>query len=385
MEEKQFFQKHFNGYDNVSELNDLKKYFAPGRVNLIGEHIDYNGGNVLPATIGKGIYTLVKVRNDNIVRLRSREMDKNVKINLNEKIEYDKEDGWGNYPKGIIKFFIEDGYDLSGLDILFWSDLPNSSGLSSSAALEVLTSYLLLDVFGYEIDRKYISLISKKAENEFVGVSCGIMDQFSIAFGKEDHAILLDTHTLSYKYVPINLSGYRLIIMSTNKQRQLADSEYNKRREECEEALSDIKKNKDVENLCSAKLDDLEYVSKEKPLKRARHAITENKRVMKSVEALKEDNLVNFGKYLIDSHESLKNDFEVTGKELDTIVYAALEQEECIGARMTGAGFGGSAIAIVQEDNVKNFIKKVSEKYEEEVGIKGSFYVTGIEDGVKEI
>lgn len=365
----------------------IYSFFSPGRVNLIGEHIDYNGGYVLPVAINLGIYGVMSLRDDKIIRLKSMDFSNEVIIDLEKEIKYEAKDGWGNYAKGVMKFLKEDGYSLKGCNILIKGNLPNGAGLSSSAALEVLMAYMLLySVLQSEnINKKYIALLGQRVENKFIGVNSGIMDQFVVANSKKDHALLLDTQNLSYENIPCYLNGYTLIVMNTNKRRELASSEYNKRRKECENALETINKakNNKVNNLCQCTLDDLKYLKDEIEIKRARHVITENQRVIKAVELLKKDDIKGFAKLLIQSHDSLKYDYEVTGLELDTIVEESLKTEGCVGARMTGAGFGGCAIAIVEKNKVESFIQNVSAAYFNKTNIKASFYTTSIESGVR--
>lgn len=377
---KELFEKEF-----PEVTGELNYFFAPGRVNLIGEHIDYNGGYVFPAALSLGMFAAVRFRDDNVVRLRSENASAKVDFEISKDIVYDKKDDWANYPKGIVKYLLNEGYELKGCDVVLTSTIPKASGLSSSAALEIISSYIMLyPTLGDKQDRVYLSKLSQKVENEFVGVNCGIMDQFSVAVGKKDNAILLDCSTLNYKYAPFILDGSSLVIMNTNKKRELADSKYNERRSECDTALAILNKYRKVENLCSANIEDIEsYINDETVRKRAKHAVLENKRVLDAVKVLEEGKIEEFGKLLNASHASLKNDYEVTGFELDTMVEEAQKQEGCLGARMTGAGFGGCAIAIVKNENIDAFTKNVGKVYEEKTGIKPAFYVSVIGDGVK--
>ena len=367
----------------------IYQFFSPGRINLIGEHIDYNGGYVLPGAINLGIYGFMSPRSDKKIHLKSLDFPNEVEVDLNHIIEYKHEDGWGNYAKGVIKFLLEDGYALKGSNILIKGDLPNGAGLSSSAALEVLIGYMLLFMIQKpeEIDKKYLALLGQRVENKFVGVNSGIMDQFTVANAKKDHALLLNTQHLSYEYIPCFLNGYSLVIMNTNKRRELASSNYNQRRQECENALETIKKakNENINNLCQCTLDDLQYIKNEVEYKRAKHVITENQRVIKAANLLKNNDLKGFGELLVQSHNSLKYDYQVTGFELDTIVEEALKTPKCIGARMTGAGFGGCAIALVENNNVESFIKIVSKNYHEKTKLTPDFYITTLENGVRQI
>ncbi|KUK15636.1 galactokinase [Petrotoga olearia] len=365
----------------------VHRFFSPGRINLIGEHIDYNGGYVLPVAINLGINGLMNLRNDNFIYLKSMDFPNEVKVDLNAGADYRKEDGWGNYAKGVIKFLLEDGFPLKGCNILIKGELPNGAGLSSSAALEVLIGFMLLsqNQIPEEIDRTYLALLGQRVENKFIGVNSGIMDQFVIANAKKDQALLLDTQNLTYEYIPCYLNGYSLIIMNTNKRRELASSQYNQRRKECENALEKINQSKETkaDNLCQCSVKDLKYLDNEIELKRARHVITENQRVIQASKLLKNNDIEGFGALLIQSHNSLKNDYEVTGFELDTIVDEALKIKGCVGARMTGAGFGGCAIALVEKSQAKAFKEQVFKNYYEKTKIEPSLYETTIEDGVK--
>ena len=351
--------KNEYGVDN----REIKTFLSPGRVNLIGEHIDYNGGFVFPGALTVGIYAALSLRDDNKIRMRSKNVAGEVIVDLDEDLVYKKEDDWGNYPKGVIKALKDLGHEVPGMDIVLYSNIPDGAGLSSSAALEVLMAYIILYLENPEqIDRVEIAKLCQKVENEFVGVNCGIMDQFAVAVGKKDHAILLDCDSLYYEYAPLNLGEYSLVIMSTNKRRELADSKYNERRSECEKALEIINENKTekLSNLCQATIDDIEsFISDETIKKRAMHVVTENERVKKSMEMLKNNDILGFGKLLTASHMSLENDYEVTGLHLDTLVHEALKIGGCIGARMTGAGFGGCAIALVDNTKVEEFKEKV--------------------------
>lgn len=377
--------KNEYGVDN----REIKTFLSPGRVNLIGEHIDYNGGFVFPGALTVGIYAALSLRDDNKIRMRSKNVAGEVIVDLDEDLVYKKEDDWGNYPKGVIKALKDLGHEVPGMDIVLYSNIPDGAGLSSSAALEVLMAYIILYLENPEqIDRVEIAKLCQKVENEFVGVNCGIMDQFAVAVGKKDHAILLDCDSLYYEYAPLNLGEYSLVIMSTNKRRELADSKYNERRSECEKALEIINENKSekLANLCQATLADIEsFITDETIKKRAIHVVTENQRVKKSIEMLKDNDILGFGKLLTASHMSLENDYEVTGLHLDTLVHEALKINGCIGARMTGAGFGGCTVSIVKRNNVDDFINNVGKQYKEIIGYDADFYVANIGAGTREI
>ncbi|WP_378953510.1 galactokinase [Pelosinus sp. sgz500959] len=376
-----------NAFEEEFGVSDqpMQCFFAPGRVNLIGEHIDYNGGVVFPAALSLGVYGILRFRSDQVVHLKSMNTPLKVSVDLKTPILYEGKDGWGNYPKGVIKFLLDYGHSIRGCEILFSGNLPDGAGLSSSAAILVLTAYMLRYANGdHTIDCVKLARFCQKVENEFTKVNCGIMDQFAVAMGREECAILLDCQNLSYKYIPFVLGEYRLVIMNTNKKRELADSKYNQRRGECEEALELIRKHRSVDNLCQALLTDVEaYIEDSVLQRRAQHVISENHRVLLATELLAQGDLIGFGHLMTQSHLSLKNDYEVTGLELDTIVDCALESAGCIGARMTGAGFGGCAIALVKMEKIEEFKRTVYQGYNEITGLTPDFYVASIADGVK--
>lgn len=384
MEEKNLEEKFLVYF---GEGGEIESFFSPGRVNLIGEHIDYNGGFVFPAALTIGINAAARKRKDTIVKLRSLDMDNETVINLNDEIVFREENGWGNYPVGMLSILKQNGYSLSGFEVLYSGSLPHGAGLSSSASLEVLTAYIALRFSGMQsIDKVSIARLAQKAENEFIGVNCGIMDQFTVAMGKKDYAILLDCETLKYQYVPFQAGEYALVIMNTNKRRELADSKYNERRQECEAAFKIIHQQRAIKNLCEASPEEVDSLIADETLKkRARHVVSENTRVLDSVAALEKGDIEIFGKLMSASHASLRDDYEVTGTELDTLVEEALKTEGCIGARMTGAGFGGCAIALVKKDRIEIFKQKVSDAYTKKTGLVPSFYKSAIGDGVKEV
>ncbi len=366
---------------------DQMTFFSPSRINIIGEHIDYNGGKVLPAAIEIGTYGIVRKRDDNILRLSSENRDYSFEGDI-EDLYYNREDDWANYPKGVVYTIKQAGYNVSGMDILVHGNIPNGAGLSSSASLELLIAVMINHLFNEDkINRIELVKLSQKAENDFVGVKCGIMDQFAIGMGKKHMAILLDTDTIEYEYIDMDLKDNIIVIMNTNKRRELSDSKYNERREECEQALKIILEYTDVENLCQLSIEDFNilkpYLLEDNIRNRAEHVVYENFRVAKASKALKNGNIENLGQLLIQSHNSLRDLYEVTGIELDTIVELANEYDACLGARMTGAGFGGCAIAIVKKDKVENFIKYVGDKYKKVIGYDAEFYITGIGNGAR--
>ncbi|WP_394898299.1 galactokinase [Enterococcus gallinarum] len=366
-------------------------YFAPGRINLIGEHTDYNGGYVFPASITIGTYGVARKRADKQIRLYSENFPEKGIITFSlDDLEYRKEDDWTNYPKGVIRYLKAAGHAIdSGIEIAFYGNIPNGAGLSSSASIELLTGVILDDLFGLAIERLELILTGKKVENEFIGVNSGIMDQFAIGMGKKDHALLLDTNTLAYDLVPAEFGDYVVAIMNTNKQRELADSKYNERRGECEEALKRLQTKLKIQSL--GELDEATFFAHtsliEDPtlIKRAKHAVTENQRTLKAKAALEAGDLESFGHLLDASHASLRDDYEVTGIELDTLVAAAQEQPAVLGARMTGAGFGGCAIALVKKSEWEAFATAVKESYREKIGYETDIYQASIDDGARKL
>lgn len=381
-------EKLFQKFEEVfGDAEGAVLYFAPGRVNLIGEHTDYNGGHVFPCALNIGTYAVARKNNQNQMNLFSMNFESMGVVSVPASdFVYRKEDDWCNYPKGVMWAFGEEGFLVkSGLDILYFGNIPNGSGLSSSASIEVVTGVILKDLFEYEVDMVKISLIAQKAENQFNGVNCGIMDQFAIAMGKRDHAIFLDTSDLSYTYAPIHLDHAKIVIACSNKKRGLADSKYNERRSQCETALSEIQTVKKIQNLGELTEEEFEEVkgviSDPVNRKRARHAVYENQRTIRAVKALQGGDIALFGKLMNESHVSLRDDYEVTGKELDTLVEAAWEQRGVIGSRMTGAGFGGCTVSIVEDDWIEAFIEGVGKKYLDTIGYAADFYVVEIGDG----
>lgn len=366
---------------------DIRAYFSPGRVNLIGEHTDYNGGHVFPCALTIGTYAAARKRNDNKLRFYSMNFDKIGVIESSlDDLVYNRANKWTNYPKGVMWALGKKGYQITcGFDLLYNGTIPNASGLSSSASIEVLTGTVMKDMFGFSMDMVEMSLICQFAENEFNGVNCGIMDQFAIAMGKKDHAIFLDTADLSYEYAPVKLQGMKIVIANTNKKRGLGDSKYNERRAECEKALEELQEVVGIRTLGDLNEEQFEqYKSAIKDpvrVKRAKHAVYENQRTIRAVQALKDNNIDEFGRLMTASHASLRDDYEVTGEELNTLVEEFLKQEGVIGGRMTGAGFGGCAVSIVREECVDAFIENVGRAYEKKIGYAADFYVVEIGDG----
>lgn len=374
-------------FTDIFEVPGEALFFSPGRVNLIGEHTDYNGGMVFPCAITFGTYAVVSKRTDSCMRLFSNNFKEKGIIDVAlQTLHYDKKDDWANYVKGVLYFLQQEGFEIPcGLNILIEGNIPNGAGLSSSASLEVLTGTILKETFQLPISKLDIIKLSQKAENQFVGMNCGIMDQFIIGMGKKDHAIALDTGTLEYTYAPVQLKQASIIIMNTNKQRGLTDSKYNERRAECEHALSQLQTVVKIKNLCDLKETEFEKVQHiiTSPVerKRARHAVLENIRVKKAIAALEKNDIEEFGALMNASHISLRDDYEVTGIELDTLVESAWNQSGTIGARMTGAGFGGCAIAIVRNDDIEDFTSAVRKEYTQAIGYEPDFYIASIGDG----
>lgn len=363
-------------------------YFSPGRVNLIGEHIDYHGGLVLPVALSIGTYGAYSLRDDDEIRLYSTGYsDYPITINLGD-LSKDSFTGWANYVRGVFSVLRDEGYKIPhGLNLYLESDMPTSGGLSSSSSLELLIIKMLNDIFDFKIDRTKMALLGKKVENEYIGVLTGIMDQFVIANGKKNHALLLNTHTLKFDYIPLDLKDYQLVIVNTNKRRGLAESKYNERWNETMGALKTLQQHYKVNNLTELTSKDLPKIETMlDPLlfRRVRHIITEQERTLESAKLLKEGNIEQFAKLLTASHNSLRDDYEVTGLELDTLVLL-LRETGAIGARMTGAGFGGCAIAIVPREQVKKQAPLVIDLYKKVIGYNPSFFESGSSDGTHEL
>lgn len=364
-------------------------FFSPGRINLIGEHTDYNGGHVFPCAISLGTYGAARKREDNKLRFYSANFEDLgiIETSLDD-LKYDKKDNWVNYAKGMIYFLKETGHDVDkGMDIFIEGNIPNGSGLSSSASLEMLIGVIAQELFNLDIDRVDLVKLGMETENKFIGVNSGIMDQFAVGMGKQNQAILLDTNTLEYSYAPVDMGNNVIVIMNTNKRRELADSKYNERRSECETAVGELQAKLDIKTLGeldAQTFDEYAYlIEDENRLKRARHAVWENQRTMQAQTALEEGDLEKFGRLVNASHVSLEHDYEVTGIELDTLAHTAWKQEGVLGARMTGAGFGGCGIAIVDKDKVEAFKENVGKVYTEKIGYAPAFYIAEITDGTK--
>ena len=381
---KREFEKIFG---NKSE----RIFFAPGRVNLIGEHTDYNGGNVFPCAITQGTTALIRNSGEKKLRFYSWNFpDEGIIESELSDLSYREKDKWSNYPKGVFEELKKLGHKFDhGMEIFYFGNIPNGAGLSSSASIEVLTAIMANSIYNLNTDIIDLIKLCQRVENNYIGVNSGIMDQFIIGVGKKDTAILLDCNTLIYKYVPLILNNYSIVIANTNKKRVLADSKYNERRGECEEALKNLQEKLNIKSLGELSEEEFEknkYLIKEEiNVKRAKHAVYENQRTLKAVDALETGDLEEFGKLMNASHKSLKEDYEVTGTELDTLVDAAQKQKGTIGSRMTGAGFGGCTVSIVKNDNIKEFIENVGYEYNTKTGLKADFYIAVPDEGAHEI
>ena len=363
-------------------------YFSPGRVNLIGEHTDYNGGYVFPCALSFGTYLAVRKNGSRRVHFATTNFDHRGEVNLDEPFEKEGK-SWINYPVGVLNEFRKKAREIEGVDLLYSGDIPNGAGLSSSASIEMVTAFAMNELFGFGFDRMELVKLSQRAENQYVGVNCGIMDQFASGMGAAGHALFLNCDTLDFERVPLKLNGMKIVIANTNKRRGLADSKYNERRAQCESAVEDIRKEKNIRHLSDLSLEEFNALSHliadETEKRRARHVITENTRTLGAIEALNKDDLQSFGRLMNQSHDSLRDDYEVTGKELDTLVEEARKINGTIGSRMTGAGFGGCTVSIVEGDRVETFIREVGKAYHERTGLKADFYVAEIGDGSKQI
>ena len=380
-----------NVLDKFGELfgstEGVKVYFAPGRVNMIGEHTDYNGGHVFPCALTIGTYAAAKKRTDRKLRLFSINFDKlGVMESSIDDLKPAKEAGWTNYPKGVMWAFGLRGMEMDcGLDMVLYGNIPNGSGLSSSASLEVLTGYLLRDLYGFDVSNTDLALIGQYSENNFNGCNCGIMDQFASAMGKKDHAIFLNTADLSYEYAPLVLDGAKIIVTNSNVKHSLVDSKYNERRSECEKALEELQTVIGINGLGDLTEEQFELckaaIKDEVRVKRAKHAVYENQRTVRAVEALKQNDVALFGQLMNASHVSLRDDYEVSCEEIDVLVEEAWKIDGVIGSRITGGGFGGCTVSIVKDEAVDEFKEKVGAAYMERVGKKADFYVVEIGDG----
>ena len=370
---------------------DIRVYFAPGRVNLIGEHTDYNGGHVFPCALTIGTYGVARKRADKKLRFYSMNFEQlGVLESSIEGLKPEKEADWTNYPKGVIWAFGEKGMQVdTGLDLLLFGNIPNGSGLSSSASVEVLTGYILKDLFGFDVTNQDLALIGQFSENKFNGVNCGIMDQFAIAMGKAEHAIFLDTATLKYEYAPVRLKDAKIVISCSNKKRGLGDSKYNERRSECETALAELQQVVKIKTLGDLDEETFEkfkaIIKSDVRRKRAKHAVYENQRTIRAVEALKNNDVKLFGELMNASHVSLRDDYAVSCDEIDILVDLAWAIPGVLGSRITGGGFGGCTVSIVKDEAVGTFIETIGKAYAEKVGHEAEFYTVDIGDGASRL
>ena len=382
------YQTAEEGRDTAGEI---RMFASPARINIIGEHIDYNGGFVFPAAIDRYLYCAIRKRTDTKIIYNDLFFPGTYIFDINDDFKFDKANDYANFLNGILSCMKKRGLKFPcGFEVLVASNVPSAGGISSSSALECGFAWAVSETFGFNISRKDIALMGQQSEHEFMNVNCGIMDQYIIATGKKDTAELLDCAKIEHEYVPLNLGDYRFVVMNTKKQRKLADSKYNERRSQCEQGLAELQAaGLNVPDLCSIKPEVFEEkgsaIKDEVIYRRVRHCVTENDRVLRAVKALKANDLQELGKLLYASHNSLRDDYEVTGIELDTLVDVASKQPGCIGARMTGAGFGGCAIALVHKDSTEDFIKNVQAGYSKVVGYEGGFFACSSGDGVREI
>ena len=381
-------QEVMEGFDKTFGKQDgTRAYFAPGRVNLIGEHTDYNGGHVFPCALTIGTYGAAHKRTDRQLRFYSMNFEKVlVKNSSLDDLVPSEDAGWTNYPKGVIWAFEKRGFKLPcGFDMVIYGNIPNGSGLSSSASLEVLTGFILRDLYGFDVTNQDLALIGQYSENNYNGMNCGIMDQFAVAMGKADNAIFLNTADLSFEYAPIHLEGSKIVIANTNKKHKLTDSQYNARRSACEESLAQMQKVVNIKGLGDLSIEEFEkykyaITDPDRQLK-AKHAVYENQRTIEAVAALQAGDIRRFGELMNASHVSLRDDYDVTGEELDTLAEEAWKIPGVIGSRMTGGGFGGCTVSIVKDEAIETFKKQVGDAYQKKIGYDCTFYTVEIGDG----
>lgn len=383
-------------FDMFAELfgdsEGARFYFSPGRVNLIGEHTDYNGGHVFPCALTLGTYGAARKREDNKIHFYSMNLDSFdvVEASLDD-LTNKKEYNWANYPLGVVWAFKEKGHTItSGFDMVIWGNIPNGSGLSSSASLEVLTGVILTDLFEIkDLSMTDLALIGQYSENNFNGCNCGIMDQFAVAMGKKDHAIFLDTSDLSYEYAPCVLDGAKIVITNSNVKHSLVDSAYNDRRNECAAALKALQSELDIQALGDLTPEEFEahksLIKDEIQLQRAKHAVYENQRTIDAVTALKAGDIESFGKLMNQSHISLRDDYDVSCEEIDILVDLAWKIPGVLGSRITGGGFGGCTVSIVKDESIDTFIETIGKTYLEKVGHEAEFYTVDIGDGASRL
>ena len=371
---------------------DIREYFSPGRVNLIGEHTDYNGGHVFPCALTLGTYGIMRRRNDNTLKFSSANVKKGQVVSVDmSNLKYDKKYSWANYPLGIVWALKDKGIELeSGFEMLIWGNIPNGSGLSSSASIEVLMAKMIQDQYEIKsLNMLDLALIGQYSENNFNGCNCGIMDQFAVAMGKKDNAMFLDTSDLSYQYAPIDLKDEKIVIINSKVKHSLVDSAYNERREQCSTALKQLQKELDIKTLGDLDIDTFEankgLIKDDIVRKRAKHAVYENQRTIEAVKALKRNDVESFGKLMNESHISLRDDYEVSCPEIDVLVEIAWATEGVIGSRITGGGFGGCTVSIVKNDAVDDLKRRVEKEYPKKTGLDAEVYIVDIGDGTRRI
>ena len=378
--------KKMYGYDE-----GVSVYFAPGRVNLIGEHTDYNGGHVFPCALSIGTFAAAAKRTDDRIRFFSMNFeDRGVFETSLSELVYSDEAGWTNYPKGVMWAFQGRGFKIPcGMDIVIYGNIPNGSGLSSSASLEVLTGFMLRDLFGFELTNQDLAIIGQYSENNFNGMNCGIMDQFASAMGKKDNAIFLDTATLEFEYAPVVLEGMKIVVTNSKVKHSLVDSAYNDRRSSCEKALSELQKVIDIKTLGDLTEEEFEKnrsaIADPDRQKKAKHAVYENQRTIKAFNALKAGDIASFGKYMNESHISLRDDYDVSCKEIDLLVDEAWKVPGVMGSRITGGGFGGCTVSIVKDEAIDDFKDKLSKAYKAAFDMEPEFYVVSVGDGPRRV
>ncbi|MCR5144533.1 MAG: galactokinase [Lachnospiraceae bacterium] len=379
-------------YEVFGPGEDVREYFAPGRVNLIGEHTDYNGGHVFPCALTIGTYGVARKREDDKIHFLSLNIDDSrvMEADINN-LEYDDSKGWANYPIGVVWAFGQKGMKLNqGFDMVIWGNIPNGSGLSSSASLEVLTAVVLRDLYSFDnLSMTDLALIGQHSENQYNGCNCGIMDQFAVANGKKDNAIFLDTSDLSFEYANIKLEDAKIVITNSKVKHSLVDGKYNERRKECAKALKQLQTVVDIESLGDLTEEDFEkykdVITDAEVQKRAKHAVYENQRTIKAVKALANDDVETFGRLMNESHISLRDDYKVSCDEVDLLVELAWSIDGVMGSRITGGGFGGCTVSIVKNDAVDNFVKKIEDEYKKKTGIDAEFYIVDIGDGARKL
>lgn len=369
------------------DAEGVKVYFAPGRVNLIGEHTDYNGGHVFPCALTIGTYGAARKRADKKLHFYSMNFEKvGMQESAVDALEKVKDSDWTNYPKGVMWTFAKRGFEMPcGMDLVLFGNIPNGSGLSSSASLEVLTGFILRDLYGFDVTNTDLALIGQYAENNYNGMNCGIMDQFASAMGKKDNAIFLDTADLSYEYAPLVLEGAKVVVTNSKVKHSLVNSAYNQRRNECETALSELQSVVDIKGLGDLSEEEFEKyktaIKDEVRVRRAKHAVYENQRTIRAVEALKKNDVKRFGELMNASHVSLRDDYEVSCEEIDILVDEAWKIPGVIGSRITGGGFGGCTVSIVKDEAIDAFKEQLEKAYEEKTGKTAEFYIVEIGDG----